>query len=146
MEHDRGLLEFRDTILADGIGRTCRHTRRCGTFEFARAPVLFKVFILRRKCRFPLGIDSRRVQAVAETEFAIENERRARADALPLFVQWRRRLVFGPGLEVGRGKVFEVVCTLPEFALVMATIIQIEYVVAPVIERHDIAHPVVVSG
>ena len=55
--------------------------------------------------------------------------------------------MFGPCLEVGRGKVFEVMCTLPEFALVMATIIQIEYVVAPlVIECLDITYPVVVSG
>ena len=110
-------------------------------------PFLLQVFPLRGERRLFLRINARGVQAVAEAELVIEDERHARADAFPLFFERRRGFVFGPRLEVCGGEVFEVVRAASELALVMAAVIQIEHVIASLVEeRRDIADPVVVSG
>ena len=146
MEQDIALAETRNAIGANRIGGT-RWRSLQGIHQHRRCvAVLLIALPLRGKRLSGLGGDSGAVQTIAQIEGIAIDKGRSRAQGLPFIFQGNGGFVGRPCLEVGGGKMLEIMSATPQLASVAATVVEIEDVVASSKPAGcHIAHPSVVS-
>ena len=146
MEQDIALAETRDAIGANRIGGTGWRGLQ-GIHQHRRCVAVLLVALPLRGKRLPgLGGDSGAVQTIAQIEGIAIDKGRSRAQGLPFIFQGNGGFVGRPCLEVGGGKMLEIMSATSQLASVATTVVEIEDVVASSKPAGcHIAHPGVVS-
>ena len=142
MIHDMRLLEM-NAILADRIRGTRRHqTANRVVINRCRIPMLIQIIPLHRQGRLFLRINPGRMQTITNTQLTIIQERRSRAESLPLMLQRGSRLVLRPYTEIRSRKMLKIMPTFSKLAGMPPAIEQIKDMVTTFVEEsHHVTHP-----